>query len=302
MSVPLRKVIRACLRPAARQARRWLDSPPPPKPPTTFQWQTLKAGPAAGIQLKLPSPSVLSDRIVNGQFEALESQLVTKLIGNGDQCIDIGGHYGHFTMLMSSLASEGHVHTFEPVPAHAQRLSEAVSRSKRGNVTIHEMAVAETEGEMRLRFADQAGDDSMAYLTEYGGVDVAVAREQYKSFVDTIVSTKTLDRIGEEVSEFGKVTFIKMDAEGAEAAIIRGGLRFLEQCRPRILMEIHGVQEALCCADRLWPLGYQAILLSTTKTTHPILWTAVQDDTAIEVVAEVLGQRPIVLTGNTVDR
>jgi len=47
----------------------------------------------------------------------------------------------------------------------------------------------------------------------------------------------------------------------------------------------------------MWQLGYQAILLSTLKSTHPILWTPLQDAAAFQAVAKVLGRSPIVLTG-----
>lgn len=108
----LRETIRAGLRPIARHVRAMLD---PIEPPPELQWRTITDGPSKGRQLKLPTPSVLSDRIVRGQFEPVESQVVQQLIEPTDHCIDIGGHYGHYTMLLSALASQGHVHTFETV-------------------------------------------------------------------------------------------------------------------------------------------------------------------------------------------
>ena len=146
---------------------------------------------------------------------------------------------------------------------------------------------------MDLQFADVgSGDDSMAYLDAYGGVDTPAAHEHYRSFSRMTVRTVTLDSLR---TELPAPRLIKMDAEGAEAAILKAGRQLIAQFRPRLLVELHGIYEAIDCAEILSGLNYQAILLTDQKTTMPILWVSHDDHDAIARVRSVLGREPTVL-------
>lgn len=131
-------------------------------------------------------------------------------------------------------------------------------RSARENVTVRQVAIADRVGTMTLGYADGVGDDSMAYLTDFGGVDADIAKQHYDSFAQTHVPTTTLSAFANDIAEPESIRFSKMDAE---AAIVRGVSEWFGQQQPRILMEVHGVQEALECADQMWTLVYHAILL-----------------------------------------
>jgi hypothetical protein len=49
---------------------------------------------------------------------------------------------------------------------------------------------------------------------------------------------------------------IKIDAEGAEVEILRGGLTLIKKARPIIICEIGGDANASLVAEMLAPLGY----------------------------------------------
>ena len=83
-------------------------------------------------------------------------------------------------------------------------------------------------------------------LDAYGGVDTQAAHEHYRNFSRTLVQTRTLDSL---IDDLPSVQFIKIDAEGAEAAILAAGLKLIANSKPRLLVELHGIYEALACAE-----------------------------------------------------
>ena len=122
----IQSACRTLLRPIAAVIRRALT---PPKPPVVFDWHTIRSGPAAGCQVILPRDSAIAAAITSGDYESQVTAITAALVAPGDTCIDIGGHYGYYTLLLAKLNQGGKVETFEPVAAHADRISESASRS-----------------------------------------------------------------------------------------------------------------------------------------------------------------------------
>ncbi|MAI71836.1 MAG: hypothetical protein CMM01_13105 [Rhodopirellula sp.] len=281
---------RQALQPVARGVRSLLT---PPTPPVEFGWHQIESGPAAGAHVMLPCDTPIAEAITAGDYDRKILKVVESLVGKDDVCFDIGGHYGCYTLSLAKLVTHGQVHTFEPVPAHAARIREAAIKSDLGHIHVHQVALAGEMGEMTLQFAEAEGsDDSMAFLDAYGGVDTQAAHEHYRNFSRTTVTAQTLDSL---LVELPAVHFMKIDAEGAEAAILGAGLNLIATSKPRLLVELHGIYEALACAEILCKLNYQAILLTDQKTTLPILWASRDDVAAVKAVREVLGHEPVVM-------
>ena len=281
---------RRALQPVARAVRSLLTSP---TPPIEFVWHQIAAGPAAGAHVMLPRNTPIAEAITAGDYDQKILQVVESLVSKGDVCFDIGGHYGCYTLSLAKLVVDGEVHTFEPVPAHAERIRAAAKKSELKHVQVHQVAMAGETGEMTLQFAEAEGsDDSMAFLDAYGGVDTQAAHEHYRHFSRTTVKARTLDSL---LDQLPAVQFMKIDAEGAEAAIIGAGLKLISSSKPRLLVELHGIYEAMACAEILSNLNYKAILLTDQKTTLPILWVSRDDLAAVQAVSHVLGHEPVVM-------
>lgn len=246
-----------------------------PVPAVEFGPVQIVSGPAANVTLILPRPSELTELIVSGAYEPTTTAVMKELLSPNDHCWDIGSHYGYFTSLMAKLVPQGGVDAFDPLPAHADRLRKGMAASGLDHVNVHQLGVAGQSGEMVLRFAQAGQDDSMAYLEDYGGVKTPLAEQNYPDFGSQRVPVVTLDEIDAAVP-----ALIKIDAEGAEAAILAGGTNLFQTARPRVLVETHGVGEALECADQMQALDYVALALSPTKETLPVLWVHHEDDQA----------------------
>ena len=280
----IKNAIRRIGRPIVTIARDFLE-PTPEK--VVVGWHTISNGPAKGCEILLPAPSGFVDSIVPGNYEPLCTQIMEALITRDSVCFDIGGHYGYFTLVLASLARDGRVETFEPVPSHAKRIAESAARSNLSHVTLHQKAVADVTSTMTLRYAPSGDFDSMGYLDSCGGVASEAAAEQYPNFETISVPSTTLDDL------LGlNPDFIKMDAEGAEAAILRGGMKMLSNSKVRLFIEVHGIRAAFECADILRRIGYRAILLGPQEATMPMLCVSERDTSTSEAVKKILNATP----------
>jgi FkbM family methyltransferase len=262
----------------------------PPQPQPELKSVEINHGILSGCRLLLPSPSALAEKIILGSYEAECSLIVQLLLKRRDVCYDIGGHCGFYSHLFSKLAFEGQVHCFEPVPELAERIRRSASSNGFSNVTVHAMAVADRQQELTLRIAaNQFLDDSMGYLSDFGGVDTERSRSQYGAFSEIRVPCQSLDQM-----ELPDPCFIKVDAEAAEASILRGAQKMLQRCRPRLLIEIHGPDLALQCAHLLGPIGYTAIKIMNRCENMSILWLHREDSEAWKHIGDLMeGTVPI---------
>ncbi len=142
------------------------------------------------------------------RFDPDEIDAVRRALKPGDVAVDVGANIGVYTLEMArAVGTQGRVWAFEPDPANAVLLEKNVMRNGYRNVTVIRAAVADFSGRSTIaRHADNAG---MHKLSETGDVDVEVVR------LDDLVQPP--------------VKFLKIDVEGAEAAVLRGAHRTIAQ-------------------------------------------------------------------------
>lgn len=287
MSRPFRNAIRSLGQPAFHFAKRWLT---PPEPQPIVQPVKIESGPAKDCSIHLPIPSELANKIVAGNYESSCVELLQKVVNSNHTCYDIGGHYGYFSLVLARLAPQGSVQCFEPVPDLASNIERSSALSELSNITVYRTAMAGEVGQMQFRYAHQKSlDDSMGYIAHYGGVNTARSQAQYGQFAESTVATTTLTASG-----VPDPNFIKLDAEGAEVEILRAGIPLISRCKPRMLIEIHGVDLALGCAQILGSIGYIGIAAATRSLMMPVLWIHQKDKPALDQLEEHFhGQTPV---------
>lgn len=261
----LRHAIRKTGQPLVAAARRLLSTP---EPVSRLESVEIEDGVAAGLTIQLPVPSALAAKICGNQYELQCIRICQRLVGTHDQCWDLGAHYGFYTLLLARLASRGQVHAFEPLKRLADSIQHSIASSKLTNATVHHLALSHRTGEAAFRFAQQDFlDDSMSYLLEYGGVTTERSLVQYTDFSECLVACKRLDEL-----DLPPPQFIKMDVEGAEAAVLAGGRTLLLRARPRLLIELHGVDLALQASEILRSLGYSGRPVGPRASIMPVLF------------------------------
>jgi FkbM family methyltransferase len=164
-----------------------------------------------------------------GDLDPKISWVCKKLVNRSDTVCDIGANIGIVTLLLSRLVGkQGKVFAFEPNPACCDALRAAIDRSKMSNVTALPFALGATSEERTLSIpSDNAG---AASLNE---------RAVRKSDKKTRVSVRTLDEVF-AAHDIHSVQFMKLDVEGFESEVFRGGTGVLEKLRPdAILFEMN---------------------------------------------------------------
>ena len=157
------------------------------------------------------------------------SGLARALVRPGDLAIDVGAHVGTWTLLLASLVGErGQVVAFEPHgPSAARARGAVIAAGLGGRVRLVEAAVGDRVGRAPL----YAGSDSMLCSLVLGAGDAPDTA--------TEVQVTTLDELGRD-----PVRFLKIDTEGLELAVLRGGRALLAGGDPAILVELHAEELA----------------------------------------------------------
>lgn len=172
-------------------------------------------------------PSLYNNRFIYywGLWEPDETRIIESLLRKGDVFLDVGANIGYFTLAASVAVGEtGHVFSIEPVPPTAARLKENIALNGLRNVTVYENAAIESSRPVKIAkhgFADRSGQHSMRFT------------HKDQPFWD--VAGIAIDQLPMNK----KVTFIKMDIEGAEMLALEGLRQTLEGDRaPTILCEV----------------------------------------------------------------
>jgi len=157
-----------------------------------------------------------------GTYEAENQKFVAGHLKAGDVALDLGAHVGFFTLLMSRMVgARGVVIACEPHPESASRLRRHLALNGCSNVRIREIAISDHRGELRFL---RSSPVSQSHLNEQG---------------DLIVPSRTLDELIAE-EEVTTPAMVKIDVEGAEAAVLRGAERLLASAQSAWLIATHG--------------------------------------------------------------
>ena len=103
-----------------------------------------------GVSMTVVLPEVISEQIYTyGLFDETVTWLVLQAVHKGDVVIDIGAHFGYFSLLFSHLVGQhGKVLSFEPTPSTFTVLQKNVSAY--GNITALSLAAGSETGECAI--------------------------------------------------------------------------------------------------------------------------------------------------------
>jgi len=151
-----------------------------------------------------------------------EVTLLNALADPGMVALELGANRGVTTIALSrGVGPQGRVHAFEPVPEYYASLLENLRLNEADNVSVHQLAVTDREGEVE-------------YYKHGEGSGIVQADDA----PEIMVGTTSLDNfVAAEALE--RVDLINMDCEGAELLALQGGEKTLRQQTPRIFCEIH---------------------------------------------------------------
>ena len=156
-----------------------------------------------------------------------EKEVFNELFRNlrpGSVFIDVGAHIGRYSFPVARFVGEdGIVVVIEPDPVSFRALSMGVELNGLRNVLALNVALGDREGKATLC---QKFVTATSSIIEFNGC---------RRFVE--VPLRRLDSIVEDLG-LKRVDVIKIDAEGAEVQILKGGVKTIMRFRPYIVVEV----------------------------------------------------------------
>lgn len=161
-----------------------------------------------------------------GDFEPHMVNLFRTVAKNQAIVLDIGANIGCTAILFSGICRE--VHAFEPSPSTFRYLKENVARNAGANVTLHNFGLGAEAAISTITFA--ANNRSGAFVSDLEKANADHLSEQ--------IQIRTLD---DTVSSLGLsgLDFVKIDVEGFEGHVLRGGAMSLQRFQPVVILELN---------------------------------------------------------------
>jgi FkbM family methyltransferase len=212
-----------------------------------------------------------------GQYEPQETTLIEALLKPGQAFVDVGAHWGYFSLLASqSVGSSGQVLSIEADPRLFRTLARNVRENALHQIEPINVAAAAERGVLRM--------SGYRELDENWGISRLVGSAEVSDDTNLFdVPTASIDSLVDE-RKIGRVDVLKMDIEGAEALALCGMEAGLRSARYRlIVMELHPAalpdfgSSVAAIGDFLSGFGYRAWRIDHTKRAmrrsayHPVL-------------------------------
>jgi FkbM family methyltransferase len=202
-----------------------------PKGPTGV---VVISGPANGVRLLIYPRE--EKYYWTGSHEQPVQEALQRLLRPGMTFWDVGAHIGFFSCFAGRLVgNSGRVIAFEPQSDNRQRLVACLRMNQLENVVVRDCALAASNGSAILHA--HASSLMWTLVEELG------EQEGY------VVPARTLD---DEAQACAVPQVIKVDAEGAELEVLRGGSTLLTGQKPALIVEFSN-QELLEATLDLYP-------------------------------------------------
>lgn len=172
--------------------------------------------------LDLITPYVLREQ---GDWFEDEIKFIRHAIRPGQQAIDIGANHGLYALtLAKAVGPDGRVWAFEPASGTAALLDASIAVNGFSHLVLDRCAIADSAGTARLSLNKNSETNKLVEGVAFSGESETVPVEP-------------LDGL---MRKYGwqDIDFVKIDAEGQEKNIIRGGGDFLGSQSPLIQFEM----------------------------------------------------------------
>jgi FkbM family methyltransferase len=167
----------------------------------------------------------------NLKYDIITKKILRNVLKNDSNCIDIGCHKGEIMDDILKYAPLGKHYGFEPLPHLYKFLKEKYSGM---NIALFPVALYDSTGETTFQYVVNA--------PAYSGI-----RKRHYDFSDPDISELTVEKnlLDNLIPENENISLIKIDVEGAEYPVMKGGVKTIRRCRPVIIFEF-GIGAADC--------------------------------------------------------
>ena len=157
---------------------------------------------------------------------------------------DVGANVGAFSLLQAARGAQ--VVAFEPNPECFRRLTSAIGANRfEDRVTAINVAIGEAAGSARLAVPGRSTLLASIVNDWSNRTDVVVVPIAVECLDNVLERTRTV-----------RIDLLKIDAEGAEASILKGGPHTLRRSA-RVVLEYHSDDELQSVRRQLLPTGFR---------------------------------------------
>lgn len=169
-----------------------------------------------------PSDFVQTEFFWLGSREAWDVFHAKTLVSPGCVILDVGANFGHYAITLAETARrECVVHAFEPFPPNIRRLRTNIELNHLHQIVhIHPTALSDTITSRTMR--TRADNSGAAHLSE--------------DSEGCAVNVTTLDSFCKQ-QKITRLDFMKIDVEGEEERLLRGGVEAIGKFKPVMQVE-----------------------------------------------------------------
>ena len=162
------------------------------------------------------------DLTKNLEYDRLTRLIIKKHVKENSNCIDVGCHKGEISDLFLKYAPHGQHYCFEPIPNFFSLLKEKYGNS----VQLFPFALAEEDGVTTFQYVKNA--------PAYSGIKQRKYDISNPVIEEIEVELKQLDHV---ISDKTSIDLIKIDVEGAEFGVLKGGKAVILKNKPVVIFE-----------------------------------------------------------------
>lgn len=198
-------------------------------------------------------------KAVFSRHQARQIAQMAAFVSPGDVVIDVGANVGFFARgFARAVGEEGAVLAFEPQTVPRSILAAASFFKRNQNIVLLPFALGEARGHQTLAIPFKPKGNVGINLAHTG--DTSDFEGRYRTKLELVPAAR-LDEVMTHF-DFGRVSLIKIDVEGAELSVLKGAEGLIRRDRPIIICEIdqHGARfgaEPTDLASFLEQLGYR---------------------------------------------
>jgi FkbM family methyltransferase len=201
---------------------------------------------------------IIFDYRVGRDYENCK-RLFHQIIEKDSVVLDIGANMGQYACRLSDYIKTGKIYSFEPFYPNYTSLCSMKKTLRLKNVEPLHIAVSDKKGALKLMIPiinDNLIVGTQAVLEQFRHSD-------YKNvkYCEETVAVETIDNFVAE-KKLSKIDFIKIDTEGAEIAVLNGGLETIKKHLPVLSIEISPSSSEL---NFLYAMGYESFFMSDKK-------------------------------------
>jgi len=202
----------------------------------------------------------------NHYYENYIQNILSKYVINKTNVLDIGANFGQHTVLMSKLNPEGKVYAVEASKENYDFLCTNIKQNNCDNVIPLNNFLSNTIKQVDYYYVPEVAACSFGCTTNYG-------EERHKENHSQVI-TETLDNL----FPYTDFDLIKLDVEGAELDILKGGSKVFNNL-PKLIIELNSYttenmygQKIDLTIDKLKELGYtQTYVIAAATNSRNII-------------------------------